>query len=99
MHDCDCDTATGRVLPKRVRDAGSLPPPPEPDPVDSLPVSVDISPLPPVAPGASLEYAVTLTNIGAFEKPINLAAALCPSYTERLTLPANGGKTESSSWR
>jgi len=59
------------------------PAPPEPDPVDSLPIDVTISPLPPTAPGGTLEYTVTLTNVSAYDKPLNLAA-ICPTYTESL---------------
>ena len=66
---------------------------PEPDPVDTLPVSVILSRLSPTAPGAALEYAVTLTNIDAYDKPISLEA-LCPAYTERLFLPGNAGTFE-----
>ena len=62
------------------------PPPPEPDPGDSLPVSVSLSPLPPTTPGGTLDYSVTLTNTMAFDKPLNLAA-FCPTYTERLFVP------------
>jgi hypothetical protein len=59
---------------------------PEPDPADTLPVSVALSPLPATVPGGTLDYAVTLTNLSAFDKSLNLAA-LCPAYTERLYLP------------
>jgi len=62
------------------------PPSPEPDPGDSLPVSVTLSPLPPTTPGGSLDYSVTLTNTMAFDKPLNLAAD-CPTYTQRLFVP------------
>ena len=62
------------------------PAPPEPDPVDSLPIDVTISPLPPAPPGGTLEYTVTLTNVSAYDKPLNLAA-FCPTYTESLFLP------------
>jgi hypothetical protein len=59
---------------------------PEPNPIDTLPVSVVLSPLPTTAPGANLEYTVTLTNISAYDKPLNLATE-CPDYTARLFLP------------
>jgi hypothetical protein len=62
------------------------PSPPETDPVDTLPVKVTLSSLPATAPGATLDYTVTLTNISAFDKPLNLAA-LCPTYATRLILP------------
>jgi hypothetical protein len=68
------------------------PAPPESDPVDTLPVRVTLSSLPATAPGATLDYTVTLTNISAFDKPLNLAA-LCPTYVERLTLPGSGPST------
>jgi hypothetical protein len=62
------------------------PEPPPPDPIDSVPFTVTISPLQ-TAPAASvLRYSVTLTNIDAYGKPINLAA-LCPTYVEKLSLP------------
>ncbi len=64
------------------------PAPPEPDPVDSLPVKVTVSPLPTIAPGAVLNYTVTLTNESPYDKPINLGF-LCPSYSERLFLPGS----------
>jgi Protein of unknown function (DUF4232) len=57
---------------------------PEPDPVDTLPVAVTLSPLPPTPPGGILDYTVTLTNVSPFDKSLNLAA-LCPTYTERLS--------------
>jgi hypothetical protein len=59
---------------------------PEPNPIDTLPLSVVLSPLATTAPGATLEYTVTLTNVSAYDKPLNLAAE-CPDYTERLFLP------------
>ena len=59
---------------------------PEPDPVDTLLVAVTLSPLPATTPGGTLDYTVTLTNISPFDKPLNLAA-LCPTYTERLSFP------------
>ncbi len=62
---------------------------PEPDPVDTLPIDVTISPLPRTPTGGTLEYTVTLTNVSAYEKPLNLAA-YCPTYTERLFLPGAG---------
>jgi hypothetical protein len=62
------------------------PAPPEPDPVDTLPIDVMISPFPPTPPGGTLEYAVTLTNVSAYDKPLNLAA-FCPTYTESLFVP------------
>ena len=62
---------------------------PEPDPVDTLPIDVTISPLPRTPTGGTLEYTVTLTNVSAYEKPLNLAA-FCPTYTERLFLPGAG---------
>jgi hypothetical protein len=64
--------------------AGS--PAPEPDPVDSLPVSLTLSALPASTPGGTLQYTVTLTNVSPYEKPLNLAA-FCPAYTVRLFLP------------
>jgi hypothetical protein len=60
---------------------------PEPDPVDTLPVAITLSALPATKPGGTLDYTVTLTNVSEFAKPINLAT-LCPTYTERLSLPA-----------
>lgn len=68
------------------------PSPPETDPADTLPVKVTLSALPAIAPGATLDYTVTLTNISPFEKPLNLAA-LCPTYVERLALPGSGTST------
>jgi len=62
---------------------------PEPNPTDSLPVSVTLSPLPTARPGGTLDYTVTLTNISAFDKPINLQAS-CPPFTQRLWLPGDG---------
>jgi hypothetical protein len=61
-----------------------MPVAPEPDPV--LPLAVTISALPATAPGSVLTYTVTLTNIDAYDKSINLAH-FCPSYIERLDLP------------
>jgi hypothetical protein len=61
---------------------------PEPDPTDSLPIAVVFSALPTTQPGATLEYTVTLANISAYDKPINLAAS-CPSYSERLMFPGS----------
>jgi hypothetical protein len=69
------------------------PAPPEPDPVDTLPIDVTISPLPPTPPGGTLEYTVTLTNVSAYEKTLNLAA-FCPTYMERLFLPGAGAAIE-----
>jgi uncharacterized protein DUF4232 len=66
---------------------------PEPDPIDTLPVAVTLSALPATAPGGILDYTVTLTNVSEFAKPINLAA-LCPTYTERLSLPDGGPRVE-----
>jgi hypothetical protein len=66
--------------------------PPESDPVDTLPVKVTLSALPATAPGATLDYTITLTNISAFDKPLNLAA-LCPTYATRLILPGIGTST------
>jgi Protein of unknown function (DUF4232) len=71
------------------------PAPPAPDPIDTLPVTVTLSPLPTVAPGADLAYTVTLTNKDAYGKPINLAA-LCPTYTERLYLPGGASSLDTS---
>jgi hypothetical protein len=68
------------------------PSPPESDPADTLPVKVILPALPATAPGATLAYTVTLTNISAFEKPLNLSA-LCPTYVERLTLLGSGTST------
>jgi hypothetical protein len=68
------------------------PSPPESDPIDTLPVKVTLSALPAAAPGATLDYAVTLTNISAFGKTLNLAA-LCPTYAVRLLLPGIGTST------
>ncbi|HEY3073342.1 MAG TPA: DUF4232 domain-containing protein [Candidatus Limnocylindrales bacterium] len=59
---------------------------PEPDPVDTLPVSVTLSAIPKIAPGGTLDYTVTLTNISPYDQPLNVAA-FCPAYTERLLLP------------
>jgi hypothetical protein len=59
---------------------------PEPDPTDSLPIDVKLTALPSTRPGGTLDYTVTLTNVSAYNKPLNLAA-LCPTYTERLLLP------------
>ncbi len=64
------------------------PSPPEANPVDSLPVSVALPDLPTAKAGSTVEYVVTLTNIGQFAKPISLDA-LCPSYTQRLILPGS----------
>lgn len=69
------------------------PAPPEPDPVDTLPIDVAISPLPRTPPGGTLEYTVTLRNASAYDKPLNLAA-FCPTYTERLFLPGSGTAIE-----
>ena len=69
------------------------PAPPEPDPVDTLPIDVTISPLPPTPPGGTLEYTVTLTNVSAYDKPLNLAV-VCPTYTERLFVPRASAATE-----
>ena len=66
---------------------------PGPDPVDSLPLAVAISTLPATAPGSVLTYTVTLTNISAFDKPMNLGFP-CPSYVERLFLPGGGPTRE-----
>ena len=74
----------------------ATPPAPEPDSGNWLPVRVTLSPLPPTAPGAVLEYSVTLTNIDLYGKSMSLAAG-CPSYTERLTLPGTAGKIETNS--
>ncbi len=68
------------------------PSPPESDPADTLPVNVTLSSLPATAPGATLEYTVTLTNVSAFDKPLNLAA-LCPTYVAKLILPGSGTST------
>jgi hypothetical protein len=68
------------------------PSPPESDPVDTLPVRVTLSALPATAPGATLDYTVTLMNISTFDKPLNLAA-LCPTYVAKLTLPGSGTST------
>jgi hypothetical protein len=62
----------------------------EPDPIDTLPVRVTISPLPPATPGSTLEFTVTLTNITPYDKPLNLLA-LCPGYTESVSLPNRSG--------
>ena len=59
---------------------------PEPDPIDTLPVTVTISALSATAPGSVLTYTVTLTNVSAYDKSLNLAL-LCPTYVERLDLP------------
>jgi len=69
------------------------PAPPEPDPVDTLPIDVTISPLPRTPPGGTLEYTVTLRNVSAYDKPLNLAA-FCPTYTQRLFLPGAGAALE-----
>jgi hypothetical protein len=66
---------------------------PEPDPVDALPVSVRLSALPATAPGGTLDYTVTLTNVSPYDKPLNLAV-LCPAYTERLFLPSERNAIE-----
>lgn len=63
------------------------PEPPEPNPVDSLPVRVDIPPLPSARPGETLDFTVTLTDDSPFGKPFGLGDP-CPSYTERLFLPS-----------
>jgi hypothetical protein len=68
------------------------PAPPEADPVDTLLVKVTLSSLPATAPGATLDYTVTLTNISPFDKPLNLAA-LCPTYAAHLALPGIGTST------
>jgi hypothetical protein len=68
-------------------------PAPEPDPVDSVPVSVTLSALPASSPGGTLQYTVTLTNVSPYNKPLNLAA-LCPAYTVRLFLPNNPNAIE-----
>jgi hypothetical protein len=68
------------------------PSPPEPDPVDTLPINVVISSLPATAPGATLDYTVTLTNVSDFDKPLNLAA-LCPTYVTKLILAGIGTST------
>jgi hypothetical protein len=60
--------------------------PPAPDPADYLPITVTVSPLATVPAGSVMAYSVTLTNIDAYQKPMNLAA-FCPSYVERLFLP------------
>lgn len=62
----------------------------EPDPIDTLPVRVTISPLPPATPGSTLEFTVTLTNVTPDDKPLNLSA-MCPSYTESVSLPNESG--------
>jgi len=62
------------------------PEPAPPDPGDTLPLSVSVPPLPAVAPGSTLVYSVTLTNISGYDKPLNLSA-FCPSYVQRLFLP------------
>ena len=69
------------------------PAPPEPDPADTLPIEVTISPLPRTPPGGTLAYTVTLTNVSAYDKTLNLAA-FCPTYTERLFLPGAGAAIE-----
>lgn len=68
------------------------PSPPESDPLDTLPVKVTLAALPATAPGATLDYTVTLTNLSALDKPLNLAAP-CPTYVTRLTLPGSGRST------
>jgi hypothetical protein len=60
---------------------------PEPDPGETLPLSVTLSALPTTTPGGTLDYTVTLTNVSPYDKPLNLRA-LCPAYTERLFLPS-----------
>jgi Protein of unknown function (DUF4232) len=67
---------------------------PEPDPIDSLPVSVTLSTLPNVMPGGTLDYTVTLTNISEFDKPLNLLS--CPPYTQRLFLPGRGAARDTT---
>jgi hypothetical protein len=68
------------------------PAPPESDLVDTLPIRVTLASLPASAPGATLDYTVTLTNISAFDKPLNLVA-LCPTYVTKLILPGIGTST------
>ncbi len=64
------------------------PEPPGPDLGDYIPLQVAISPLSTAAPGTELVYDVTLTNVSAYDKPINLAAG-CPDYTESLLMSGN----------
>jgi hypothetical protein len=64
------------------------PPPPEVNPADSLPMTVNLTLPATVVPGQTLRYTVTLTDHEAYGKTDNLAG-LCPNYTQRLTL-ANG---------
>jgi hypothetical protein len=40
-----------------------------------------------------LDYTVTLTNISAYDKPMNLSA-FCPSYVQRLFLPGSSDAIE-----
>lgn len=68
---------------------------PPADPVDTLPMTVVLSALPTTAPGAVLDYTVTLTNISPVDKPLPLAA-LCPSYVERLFLPGGGASLDTT---
>ena len=56
-------------------------------------MAVSLSPLPATPRGGTLDYTVTLTNISPFDKPQNLAA-FCPTYTERLLLPARAAAVE-----
>jgi hypothetical protein len=69
------------------------PEPPAPDPGDYLPVSVTVSPLTTVPAGSVMAYSVTLTNTDAYRKPYNLNA-FCPTYVERLFLPARQGSID-----
>jgi hypothetical protein len=69
------------------------PEPPPPDPGDTLPFTVTIPSLATVQPGSILGYSVTLTNIDAFDKPINLAA-MCPSYVEKLFVPGSDASVD-----
>ncbi len=72
----------------------NAPPPPEGNPADSLPLTVNFTVPETVAPGETLRYTVTLTDHEAYGKTDNLAA-FCPNYTERLLL-ADGQTVEMS---
>jgi hypothetical protein len=94
-----CMSAPGTAPPDLFYD-GSLTVPgtpmlPEPDPTDSLPVSVTLSSLPIVRPGGMLDYTVTLTNLSPFDKPLNLSAS-CPAYTQRLFLPGGAAARDTT---
>jgi hypothetical protein len=60
---------------------------PEPDPGDTLPISVTVPALGSTVVGGTLDYTVTLTNVSPYDKPLNLTA-FCPAYTERVFLPS-----------